>query len=68
MDKEESPEISSKTSTSTGNNNCGPHGMGSNNTFNFIYIYPGQLAQAMRSVVFNNVSSIQQQTGVSGYT
>jgi hypothetical protein len=35
--------------------------MGSNNTFNFIYTDPGQLAQAMRGMVFNNVPSVQQQ-------
>jgi hypothetical protein len=69
MDKEESTEISSKTASSTGDNNnrCGPHGMGCNNTFNFIYTNPGQLTQAMRGMVFNNVSSFQQQAGVSGH-
>jgi hypothetical protein len=69
MDKEKSNEISSKTASSSSNNNngCSPYGMGGHNTFNFIYTDPGQLAQAMRGMVFNNISSIQQQTGVSGY-
>jgi hypothetical protein len=39
--------------------------MGCHNTFNFIYSDPGQLAQAMRGMVFNNVSSFQQQAGAS---
>jgi hypothetical protein len=58
-----------ETASSTGDNNnrCSPHGMGSNNTFNFIYTDPEQLAQAMRGMVFNNVSSFQQQMGISSH-
>jgi hypothetical protein len=50
MDKEESTEIFSKTSIFLSNNNNGysPHGMGSHNTFNFIYTDLEKLAQAMR--------------------
>jgi hypothetical protein len=68
MDKEQSSDISSKTASSTGdyNNGCSPHGMGIHNTFILIYTDLGQLVQAMRGVVFNNVPSIQQQTGTSG--
>jgi hypothetical protein len=42
--------------------------MGSNNTFNFIYTDPGQLAQAMRGMVFNNGSSFQQQIKTNSHS
>jgi hypothetical protein len=69
MDKEQSTEVFSKTASSTGDNNngCSSHGIGCHNTFNFIYTDLGQLAQAMRGMVFNNVPSFQQQTRTCGH-